>query len=148
MKQAEILTKQIAPCGANCTICMAYLKKTKSCHGCREDNINKPFHCIRCKIKNCEELKNNSFDFCFECSKFPCKRMKQLDNRYRTNYNYSMIDNLENIKKIGIGKFIEEEKSKWICSKCCGIISVHRGYCSDCGEIKFYHTGTKRKKIN
>jgi len=148
LEKIEILIRHIAPCGANCVNCMSYLKKEKSCPGCRDNNINKPFHCARCRIKNCDELRNNNFDYCFECRKFPCKRMKQLDNRYQTNYNFSMIENLENIKKNGIEEFIEGEKKRWICSKCGGIISVHRGYCSDCGEIKYFHKGTNRAKIN
>jgi len=148
LEKMEILIRHIAPCGANCVTCMSYLKKAKSCPGCRDNNINKPFHCVRCRIKNCDELRDNNFDYCFECRKFPCKRMKQLDNRYRTNYNFSMIENLENIKKNGIEEFIEGEKKRWICSICGGIISVHRGYCSDCGEIKYIHKGTNRAKID
>jgi len=147
MKNMETLIKHIAPCGGNCVTCMAYIRKKNSCPGCREDNINKPYHCARCRIKNCDELINNDLDYCYECSKFPCKRMKQLDKRYRTNYNFSMIENLENIKKKGIEIFIEDEKKRWTCLNCGGIISVHRGYCSDCGEIKFYHKGNNRARI-
>ena len=147
MQNREITIKQISPCGVSCVICMAYLRKENSCPGCREENKNKPYHCARCRIKNCDEFKNNDINYCYECSSFPCKRMKQLDNSYRNNYNFSMIENLENIKNKGIEIFIEDERKRWTCSKCGGIISVHRGYCSICGEIKFYHKGTNRAKI-
>ncbi len=147
MKKLEIQICQIAPCGANCAICMSYLKKENGCPGCRGGNESKPKTCIRCRIKNCEELVNNNFIYCYECSKFPCTRIKQLDNRYQRNYNFSMIENLINIERHGIDSFIQNEKKRWICSKCGGIISVHRGYCTDCGKIKYYHKGTKRAPI-
>ena len=40
--------------------------------------------------------------------------MKSLDKRYRAKYNMSMIDNLRDIEKIGVMRFIETEKNKWI----------------------------------
>lgn len=33
-------------------------------------------------------------------------RLKQLDKRYRTNYNMSMIENLNNIQKLGLKGFL------------------------------------------
>ena len=48
----------------------------------------------------------------------------------------SIIENLKNIEKIGIRKFVENEKIRWTCSKCGCTICVHDGYCSGCGEKK------------
>ena len=59
----------------------------------------------------------------------------QFDKRYRTKYAMSMIENPESIKKIGLSAFIENEKERWRCIKCGGVICVHRGYCLHCGEI-------------
>jgi len=147
MKKFIIQIDQIAPCGGNCVTCMSFLKKEHSCPGCRKGNEDKPKTCISCRIKNCNELISNNFTYCYECKKFPCARMKQLDNRYRRNYDFSMIENLLSIKKDGIDIFIRNEKKRWICSECGGIISVHRGYCSNCGKIFYSHTGTKRAPI-
>jgi hypothetical protein len=47
-----------------------------------------------------------------------------------------MIENLENIEKSGIRAFIKNEKIRWRCSECGGIICVHRGSCSACGRDK------------
>ena len=110
--KSEILGIMMAPCGGNCAICMAYIRKEKSCPGCRGNNIDKPYHCIRCRIRECEEIKKNELEFCFECIKFPCYRLKKLDTRYRTNYNFSMIDNLIKIDKNGLKKFIEDERQR------------------------------------
>jgi hypothetical protein len=62
--------------------------------------------------------------------------MKHLDKRYRTNYNMSMIENLENIKEFGIRTFLRAEKKKWTCSECGGTICVHKGFCYSCGKKK------------
>jgi len=43
-----------------------------------------------------------------------------------------MIENLENIKRLGIKEFLKNEKIRWTCPKCGGIIYVHKGYCIDC----------------
>lgn len=126
----------IASCGMNCGICRAYLRLKNKCHGCKVDNINKPVSCIHCKIKNCCVFQNGKVKFCFECKEFPCDRLKHLDKRYRTKYNMSMIENLGNIKKNGIRKFVRNEKMRWSCSKCCGTICVHNGLCSNCGIKK------------
>ena len=127
-------TQLIAPCGMNCGVCMAYLRKEKKCPGCRGDDTDKPITRKSCIIKNCEMIKQSSAGFCFECKEYPCKRLKQLDKRYRTKYTMSMLENLKFIKEKGLNIFVEKEKEKWRCKKCGGVICVHRGYCSECGE--------------
>lgn len=124
----------IAPCGMNCGICMAYLRKERRCLGCRIDDPSKFASRTRCVIRNCEAVKTSESGFCFECENYPCKRLRQLDKRYRTKYAMSMIENLESIRKTGLPAFVKKEKERWRCSKCGGTICVHRGYCYDCGE--------------
>ena len=87
---------------------------------------------------HCEILKNKKLKFCSnKCEKYPCTRLKNLDKRYRNKYHMSMIENLENIKKYGIEKFLEKEKKKWKCPKCGGIVTCHGGMCLSCGFVKF-----------
>ncbi len=126
----------IAPCGMNCGICIAYLREKKKCPSCRVFDKDEPVSIAKCKIKTCNELKNNNLKFCFKCKNFPCERMKHLDKRYRTKYNMSMIENLDYIKKFGIREFVKNEKIRWTCSQCGGTICVHRGYCYNCGKQK------------
>jgi hypothetical protein len=122
----------IAPCGMNCGICMAYLREKNKCPGCRGVDTNKPITRVRCKIKNCKIFRNGRAKFCFECGNFPCNNLQHLDTRYRTKYDMSMIENLENIKNFGIRKFLKNEDVRWTCSQCGGTICVHKGYCIDC----------------
>ena len=121
----------IAPCGMNCGICISHLRPKNKCSGCLIEAENKPNHCHKCIIKNCELLEQTESNFCFDCSKYPCTRLKQLDKRYQLNYNMSMIENLETIKKYGVVGFLESELRKWTCL-CGETISVHRGFCLNC----------------
>ncbi len=125
----------IAPCGMNCAICRAYLRDKKKCPGCNGGDINKSASCLKCKIKNCEKLKEGKLEFCYECNEFPCPRIEQIDKRYITKYLMSMIDNLEQIKNLGMETFLEDEKVKWTCKSCGGIICVHKGACINCMKM-------------
>ncbi|MFC1784529.1 DUF3795 domain-containing protein [Candidatus Neomarinimicrobiota bacterium] len=124
----------IAPCGMNCGICLGFLRDKNKCPGCRNMGKNKPGYCRKCIIKNCALLAKTDSNFCYECSKYPCTRLKQLDKRYRTNYNMSMIENFDNIQKLGLDEFLILEQKRWACTKCDGTICVHRGYCLNCGK--------------
>ncbi len=129
-------TQLIAPCGMNCGICMAYLRDKNVCKGCWSDNGDKSKSCINCSIKNCNLLSKTDPKFCYECTKFPCSRIKQLDKRYRLKYNMSMIENLHYIQKFGLQNFEQTEAIRWKCSTCGGTICVHRGYCLKCHPKK------------
>jgi len=124
----------IAPCGMNCGICIGHLRKKNKCDGCNSVGGNKPNHCRNCAIKNCEHLKESSSGFCYDCPKYPCTRLKQLDKRYRTNYQMSMIENLNKLKSIGIVEFVNQENERWTCVNCNARVSVHRNNCLECGD--------------
>jgi hypothetical protein len=124
----------IAPCGMNCALCLAYQRPKNHCPGCNGPDTNKAKSCAACIIKNCAELRQFKDGFCFACEKFPCRRLKQLDLRYRTKYGMSMLENLQIIKTQGISRFIELEKAKWICAQCGSLLCVHRETCLKCGH--------------
>ena len=79
-----------------------------------------------------EFLAKTESGFCYECEKYPCTRLKNLDKRYRTKYGMSMIENLDNIKKYGIKEFLEKEEIRWKCEKCGAGLCVHRNFCLNC----------------
>jgi len=125
----------IAPCGMNCGICIAHLREKKKCFGCNSVTGYKTTSCSYCIIKNCEHIKTSPSGFCYDCEKYPCKRLKQLDKRYRTKYRMSMIENLNKIKTSGMKKFLREENKKWKCTGCGARLSAHRVNCINCGMI-------------
>ncbi len=125
----------IAPCGMNCRLCMAYQRVKKPCDGCRGSDVLKPSYCLNCVMRNCPEIKNSKTGLCHECSQFPCKRLKQLDKRYRTKYGMSMIENLQFIKAEGMDAFLLKQEKQWTCKACGAILSVHRDFCLCCKAL-------------
>ena len=136
--QASENIQLIAPCGINCSVCMAFLREKNKCPGCRGPDDNKTISRIKCSIKICDKRyivsQGATSIFCFECDGFPCARLKRLDKRYREKYHTSLIGNLKTIQESGIEVFMENEKSKWKCSNCGGTVCMHESSCYSCGE--------------
>jgi hypothetical protein len=115
----------IAPCGMNCGICKYHFREKNTCPSCRkldEKTTTTRFHCI---IRECKILKEKNWMFCpHKCEHYPCKRLKNLDKRYRTKYHMSMLENLSFIKEYGIDLFLEKERQKWTCPNVVGSLPV------------------------
>lgn len=109
----------IAPCGMNCGLCLMHLRSENRCPGCFSGRVVNG-RCIKCPIKLCKERKGK---YCFDCDKFPCERLQRLDKRYGEKYGMSEIENLEEIKKNGIDKFMMGEEKRWVNSE--GTLCVH-----------------------
>jgi hypothetical protein len=120
----------------NCTLCLANQRTKNKCSGCNAPEENRVGHVKVCKIKNCEELVQTQSDFCYKCTKFPCKRMKQLDKRYTTKYGVSLIKNLQTIHTVGLSNFNMMETEKWTCPSCGSLLCVHRDKCLSCDNLK------------
>lgn len=129
----EIRAEHISPCAMDCRLCSAYMRKKNPCGGCNVDDPLKPASCQHCVIKHCAQIEKSSSGLCFECERFPCRRLIQLDARYRGKYHMSMIGNLEFIRDNGMEAFLFEEKRKWTCVGCGNILSVHKPVCTKCG---------------
>ena len=119
-----------APCGVNCFVCYVHLKNKKPCNGCYGKDDNKPERCKQCKIKQC--VISRKITYCFECNEFPCKSIKNLEKSYISRYFVSLLDNSQKVKDIGLIEFLANEKNKWNCSVCGGVITQHGNYCSEC----------------
>jgi hypothetical protein len=130
--ESKIPVDMLAPCGITCAVCYVYLRKKKPCLGCRGQDVGKPEHCRQCKIKDC--VASRGIDFCFECSSFPCLTIKSLDKSYRQRYRVSLIENGIRIKTVGAEQHLLEEKKKWACTQCGGVISLHDRACIECGN--------------
>ena len=130
--------KLIAPCGMNCRLCWGFIREKNPCPGCRSrarPETRKAQSRAGCIVKNCDRLAKSKTPYCSEsCDRFPCPRLKQLDQRYRTKYGMSMLENLRRISEYGIRDFVREEKTKWTCPECGDLICVHRPECLSCGH--------------
>ena len=130
-------TNSVAPCGVICDICFGFQREKNKCAGCFNTG-NKPYHCTVCSIVLCDEKNGNKKLLCYECRKFPCRRIKNLDKRYRVKYGESPVDNLNRVKEMGIYEFIEHEKEKWKCNNCGQLLCVHKEVCLNCGNNNEY----------
>jgi len=124
----------IAPCGMNCGTCIGYLREKKRCPGCRVYMADNAVTMQRCIIQKCIHLENTASKFCYDCEKYPCRRLKQLDLRYRTKYKTSFFENLTIIKEKGIESFLEFESKRRTCPDCGSVLSVHRDNCLICSK--------------
>jgi hypothetical protein len=135
MKTNAISTALIAPCGMNCRLCRAYVRDKNACPGCRGGDSSKSKSCLACHIKNCEKIVSGKIKYCFGCDSFPCARLNHLDKRYRTKYGMSMIENLNAVRRMGIRRFIENEKKRWACPECGGLLCAHKSECIHCQHV-------------
>lgn len=121
-----------APCGVNCMVCYRHLKRRAPCAGCRADDGERPAHCRNCAIRECLSVKGHSL--CLECGDFPCKAIRNLDKSYRHRYQASVIENSRRVGEQGAAAFLEEERSRFSCESCGGILSLQDRRCSECGK--------------
>lgn len=140
----------IAPCGMNYAICSQYLALK---HNVKSRGIRIPY-CIGCRArgkkcafikKGCDLLSEGKTKDCFECSDFPCHKLKSIDERYRKHHRMSMIINLEYIKKKGMNHFLMKEQERWKCPECGGFISCHNGLFFSCDFDKLSQKKPKYK---
>lgn len=123
----------IAPCGMNCRLCIAYLREKNKCDGCLTPNTK----CSKaCTLRFCDKRKGKYCDH--TCTTFPCKRLKNLDKRYREKYGMSMLKNLEYIETLGIRHFVKNENSRWKCPECGELVCVHRSECLKCQNTRIH----------
>lgn len=110
----------IAPCGMNCGLCRAFLRKKNPCHGCNDAGQNRPPTRANCRLRLCRERRGR---FCYDCPGFPCAQLKRLDHRYRTRYGMSEIENLVEVRDRGMEAFLWNERGRWVTDE--GVLCVH-----------------------
>ncbi|MCX6086485.1 MAG: DUF3795 domain-containing protein [Caldiserica bacterium] len=131
-RTTSIPASMMAPCGMDCGICLARLRDRNRCTGCLSQEGPQQKHCTVCGIKLCAE-RTEGATFCFDCTKYPCRRLRQLDLRYRTKYGMSMIENLDHMCELGLDRFMAIENTRWVCPSCGSPICVHDRRCYTCG---------------
>jgi len=123
------MNHNIAPCGINCNLCHTYQRG--NCPGCRYRAAETRKSCGNCVILQCHKYNR----YCYECER-PCKRLKTLDQRYRTKYTVSLLENLDYIRQNGEQGFIAAQIEKFKCPACGNLRTVHYDYCIYCKMLK------------
>jgi len=127
MPNENIDTTMFASCGMNCKVCYKHCYHKKPCAGCMNSDKGKPEHCRKCKIKDC--IKEKQLFYCLECSEYLCKLIINLEKSYNKRYQASLIENSRFVQAHGLECFMEQQKAKYTCPKCGGIISIHDREC-------------------
>jgi hypothetical protein len=142
MKQTN---NYIAYCGLYCGACAvlqanlagklnAVAKKWKmkpsdiSCHGCKSNVLS--IYCKDCDIRKC--ARENKVEFCGECKKFPCQRIKDFANDGAPHHAV-VISNLKRLKEIGENAWLKEQEKQWTC-ECGAKKSWYLVKCPKCGK--------------
>jgi len=128
----NIEIKMIAPCGVNCLACSAHLDSKNPSPGCRAPvELITRKSCRNCVKKKC--VYDKDLHGCFECSRFPCSRIKSLNARYQQNYGVDMVQNGYDAKQ-DMDAFMLAQRERFLCKSCGGVIDQHHRRCSECGE--------------
>ena len=85
----KIDISMFAPCRMNCEVCYKHCYNKKTCAGCLNSDKGKPEHCRKCKIKDC--IKAKALSYCFECTEYPCKLIKNLEKSYNKRYQLDSL---------------------------------------------------------
>lgn len=137
-------TKSIAPCGLICELCYGFQREKNKCDGCNSNGTISSY-CLKCTIKNCTEKKDPQ-ELCYKCSKYPCRRLKDLEKRYTSRYGESLMHNFQQISEIGIRRFVKEQIEHWKCPECGQLLCVHKELCAYCGAVNSKFPDSRRKK--
>jgi len=128
-----IARKYLAPCGIDCKLCARHMdKKRPPCLGCLNGGSPTSVHCKTCRIRLCAF--DQGLQYCFECGKFPCRRIKTLEKRYREHYGFLLMEVSQIARQDGVDALLKRQLAAHTCPDCGGLISLHTRQCSECGN--------------
>jgi len=145
----------VAACGLYCGACPMYLAtqtkddskikalqqqfgagKTKLaaedllCDGCLGGGRLASF-CRACAIRDCAAKKASS-KRCSDCSEFACSRITGFNNDGMLHHG-EVLENLRQLKTMGIKNWAKHEEDRWRCPQCQAAIAWYDPACSKCG---------------
>lgn len=147
--------KLVAPCGLYCGACPMYLATQENsqqrldsmmkqfsagkmqmklediqCDGCIGGGRVATF-CRKCGIRSCAESKTD-VTRCSDCAEFPCARITGFNNDGMTHHS-EVLENLRQLRQMGIGKWTRFEEDRWRCPQCKEKLSWYDKACQKCG---------------
>ena len=146
----------VAVCGLYCGACPMYLatqskdeEKQKAllkqfsngpmklkmedilCDGCIGNGRVASF-CRDCAMRKCPTDKQG-VTRCSDCKDFPCSRITDFNNDGMPHHA-EVLNNIRQIKEMGIQKWAKYDEERWKCPKCNSPMSWYDSKCSQCGE--------------
>lgn len=100
------------------------------CDGCIGDGRVASF-CRNCAMRACPNNKQG-VTRCSDCQDFPCARIIDFNNDGMPHHG-EVLNNLRQIKKMGIQKWAKYEEERWQCPQCKSTMTWYDSMCSKCG---------------
>ncbi|SCY06023.1 DUF3795 domain-containing protein [Alkaliphilus peptidifermentans] len=96
----------IPPCGIYCGECPNFLRTNNPCEGAEK----------HCKVRKCKGIyvcciEKKRYNYCFQCSIFPCSRFKKFAEKWM-KLGQNLISNQQNLKELGETRWLEKWKHK------------------------------------
>jgi hypothetical protein len=100
------------------------------CDGCLGNGRLATF-CRKEAIRLCPAGKS-SVTRCSDCPDFPCSRITGFNNDGMLHHA-EVLDNLRQIRQMGIREWTTREEERWSCPQCRARIAWYDKACSNCG---------------
>jgi hypothetical protein len=142
--------KLVAPCGLFCGACPAYIAthvnnaqaaaskpepgskpslRDMQCDGCLGGG-RLPAHAPKCAIRICAVEKTKT-GRCSECQEFPCSLITDFNND-GILHHAEVLENLRQLRKMGIDDWTKREDAHWQCPKCQARLGWYDAECPKC----------------
>ena len=153
MSMKQDVQKLVGICGLYCATCPNYLACRENdveqlerisqkygipaeeirCDGCLSDRVM-PF-CKECQHGFRQCTSQHKVTWCFECSDFPCQRLKDFTDIHIVNgisHHAKVIDDLQYMKEHGLEQWVKEQEKAGCCSQCRKRLYWFTRVCPDC----------------
>jgi hypothetical protein len=110
-----------------------YLVEEIRCDGCLSDKVYPT--CIECRHGFRECSKAKGVTWCFECTDFPCQRLRDFLNIHVVNgisHHALLIEELHYMKDHGIDAWVEKQEKASQCPSCRQRVYWHDHQCPYC----------------
>jgi hypothetical protein len=155
-QEAETVRNEnlVASCGLYCGACPMYLatqensdermesmrkqygagalkmsKEDLLCDGCLGGGRLASF-CRKCEIRESATAKTKTRR-CSECAEFACSRITDFNNDAMLHHD-EVLENLRQLRTMGIKDWAKHEEERWQCPKCQAKISWYEPECPKC----------------
>lgn len=115
------------------------------CQGCKSDDVF--IVCRICNIRECAISKN--VEHCIDCEDYPCEIYEEWKKIKSVLPHINAVsDNLENINKVGVDKWLLDQEKQWKCPKCDTNFSWYSTTCDSCGtDLREYSFKLSKFKV-
>ncbi len=111
--------------------CKGIPRSALRCEGCKSGVVYAG--CAACPIRTCALGKG--VEHCSNCSEYPCTNYTNWAKAvWLLPHIGEARDNLEQIRRNGVGAWLLAQKTRWACASCGAGISWYAATCGQCGQ--------------